>query len=284
VELEDIVWYLAWVCGACILGYSCPSPQIRQDRNRLRKLRDRAATARNHPGDVQAVLNYSVAVRNAREAGTFQRCPHPETAEKKDENPGCTAHARQHVNRASRLLERAARTHKPAAPSLLAEKGVLLIVVGRHDAGLEELNRSMKIRPNFDAATALVLWHGRNDHSERVTATCERTYPHLETASKRYALLDSCVEYADADSIRAALSWASPEVRQFYLRERQRRTRAEREKRRRQQARRRRAQQCVAQCRERHDYCANGCHSQRCEYRCKNAYQSCIDGCEAKYR
>ena len=114
----------------------------------------------------------------------------------------------------------------PQLPTLIADRGLLLLDLGRNHEGWSELQRSMAVAPSLAAARGIVSVWGARGRSDEVRDACARTLPALHEAASRFQLLDLCVKNMHAATVAAALAWAPPEALAFYRDERARREEA----------------------------------------------------------
>ena len=111
-------------------------------------------------------------------------------------------------------------------PTLIADRGLLLLDLGRNHEGWAELLRSMAIAPTLAAARGIVSVWGTRSRSDKVGEACARTLPAMREPDSRFQLLDLCVKNMHAATVAAALAWAPPEALAFYGDERARREEA----------------------------------------------------------
>jgi hypothetical protein len=111
----------------------------------------------------------------------------------------------------------------PQLPTLMAERGLLLLDLGRNHEGWAELQRSMAVAPTLVAARGIVSVWGARNRSDKVGEACARTLPAMREPDSRFQLLDLCVKNMHAATEAAALAWVPPEALAFYRDERARR-------------------------------------------------------------
>jgi len=134
-----------------------------------------------------------------------------------------TADFRQRADEALAALAAAQSRTDPQFATLIAERGVLLIDLGRNHEGWAELQRSMAIAPTLAATRGIVSVWGARGRNNEVGAACARTLPAMRDPDSRFQLLDLCVNNMHAATETAALAWAPPEALAFYRDERARR-------------------------------------------------------------
>ena len=111
----------------------------------------------------------------------------------------------------------------PQLATLIADRGLLLLDLGRNHEGWAELQRSMAVAPTLVAARGIVSVWGARRRSDEVGEACARTLPAMREPDSRFQLLDLCVKNMHATTEAAALAWAPPEALAFYRDERARR-------------------------------------------------------------
>ena len=130
---------------------------------------------------------------------------------------------RQRADEALAALGAARSRTNPQLATLVADRGVLLLDLGRNHEGWAELQRSMSIAPTLAATRGIVSVWGARGRSDEVGEACARTLPAMRDPDSRFQLLDLCAKNMHAATEAAALAWAPPEVLTFYRDERARR-------------------------------------------------------------
>jgi hypothetical protein len=129
----------------------------------------------------------------------------------------------QHAGEVLAALGAAENSSGSRLPTLIAYRGLLLLVLGRNQEGWAELQRSIAIAPTVVAARGIVSVWGSRRRSDKVAEACARTLPAMRGPESRFQLLDVCVKNMHAANEAAALAWAPPEALVFYRSERTRR-------------------------------------------------------------
>jgi tetratricopeptide (TPR) repeat protein len=261
-----------WVMFAMLVLACGPSLQ----QQHLTTVESRRAEARERPGARQA-LAYAEAVHDAYRAKAYEGQPARLTAD---------------VEEAVDLLGRAAANHPQDAPTLVAWQGLLLADGERYEESFAAFERSMAIKPNYTAASNLVLVWGTAAKPDQVAQVCQATVGHLADRGELYRFIAHCMEHMNAVSEEASLAWADQATRDFYYQER-----GERQAEAQQAAREREAQLareraverdvelCISDCKQTGYACINDCYGDAaCEQVCERSYQACLDACDADAR
>lgn len=240
----------------------------------LKRVDSSRGEAQQRPGPRQAQA-YAEAVHDAYRAGAYG----------KD-----SAKLQAEVDAAAAVIDRAAGSGGPDAPTLVAWKALLLVDAGRSEEGFAEFQRSMELGPNSMAAKNLVLVYGMANQPQQVGAICVQTVPALADAGEQYDLIEHCKENMNAISDEAAMAWATPEIRDWYAQERQRRA-AEAEDRAQRAAEQAEIERqvghevdiCIADSKQQGYRCINRCGGDpSCEANCQSSYEAALDRCEAE--
>ena len=263
--------------AACSTATPTPTGDDRQTFDRVESAHERA---KDNPGNAPAAVAYADIVIRAWRTGAFVRC----AKAKKSDGDDCSADPDTHMERASTLLDKAAKAQPDDAPTLIAKKGLMYCAARRTDVCLKELRRSMNRQPNVLAGTGLATWYGNHQKYRRVRDVCRRTLPHLEGDRTRYQFMRVCIQKSGADSIREGLAWAPKEDREFFLRQREGGQPSSDATRQPNSDREQRVRQCVAACDKRTRTCLRECGSNACEDRCRLTYESCLEECRTEAR
>ena len=105
-----------------------------------------------------------------------------------------TADFRQRADEALSALGAAESRGGPQLPTLIADRGLLLLDLGRNHEGWAELQRSMALAPTLAAARGIVSVWGARGRNDEVGDACARTLPAMRDAASRFQLLDLCVK------------------------------------------------------------------------------------------
>jgi tetratricopeptide (TPR) repeat protein len=256
--------------AAALLLVAC-GPSLQQ--RALADVASARSEAHAQPGARQAEV-YADAIDTAYKAGAYRDAPHALAAD---------------VDDAIAMLEAAALSAGPDAPTLIAWRGLLLTHAARYEEAFAALERSMALGPNLMAARNLILIYGTANQPAKVGEVCAVTVPTL-TVNDAYELVGWCMEHMNALSDEAALAWASPEIVAWYQEERERRAeqrdaelRAAEAQRSREQRVVRETEMCAADCKETGLACQNDCYGGAdCEARCVEINGACLDRCESE--
>lgn len=177
----------------------------------------------------------------------------------------------------------------PDAPILRAHRGVIHCILGRCVEGEADLEAANSARPSAYSTYWLVLRHGRTNRTNDVARVCAHAIPQI-LEEQRYDLINHCREQMNAATVETSMAWADRETFAWYLREMDRRDRAEaaaEAQRAHRAAERRRVEReievCSADCRERALRCQNKCREQpNCLNRCVDIDDACRSGCVAE--
>jgi hypothetical protein len=226
-------------------------------------------------GGARQAQEFAAAVHKAYESGDFA----------KRSDVGVAS-----ANDVIGAIERALPTAGIDAPTLLAWRAIMLLDIGRRDAGYVELNRSFEAGPNELAGTMLIDAASQQNRPDLVGPLCAKTVPAVRTDDGKLALIARCRKRMNALSVEGEMVWMSPELVAWYQGENASRLHAQVdadnariERKREEQSVVHRMEQCSASCKEQGLYCQNDCRRDRvCENRCVEINHACLDRCESR--
>jgi hypothetical protein len=199
---DVVIGRRGWLAAALVLSTtSCAGFFLRQDVESAR------TGWQNNPSGQRAVI-YAEALHDA-----FARQAYADQ----------TADFQQRAEEALAALGAVESRSGPQLPTLIADRGLLLLDLGRNQEGWAELQRSMAMAPTLAAARGIVSVWGARNRSDKVGEACARTLPAMREPDSRFQLLDLCLKNMHASTEAAALAWAPPEALAFYRDERARR-------------------------------------------------------------
>jgi hypothetical protein len=203
------------VCTLFLLGAVASAQTASERREAIRKAREAKVLALEPPVEqrIEAAQRNPRDARSVLEATRTLRDVLRDTADARLREA-----ALLRVATVEALVDQAIAANPNDAPLLLMEKASLLFNAGRKGEVEALVRASMDVRPNLEAALALLGIHDRRGEGDQVISVCQRTRPHLSGEPQVWELLEACIQHSGALTPEKGLAWASAEDRAFYFR------------------------------------------------------------------